>query len=272
MSGTFYPLLRPNLSIAALTVAVWGPERETVWRAPYYRGHWHLRLPSFAGNRMALEGLTYEILEPLTAYRVTYDDPGVYSADLMVTGSAPGFVPMAAPARGHWDQPTRVQGTLTFGDRNIAVDCYGMRDRSWGLRLDDASSRATYLYGLSGECNFLLMTQLSMEPPHTLGFLDRDGQRGAITKATIDAPRDDNHRMTRVAVDAEDEHGRRLQTRGRPRNNIAKQASPGFFAWMSMIEWDIESGGERLVGQFQDVWTPDKLALANRPWNERAQL
>lgn len=259
ISGTFYPLLRKNLDIASLTVAIWAPGQSTVWSAPYYRSHWHLKPPEFTGNQMDFEGLRYEVLEPLQAYRVRYQDANVFSADLTVEGITDNFVPIATPDRGHWDQPTRVAGSLEFHGKRIEIDCFGMRDRSWGPRLDDVSARATYLYGISAESSFLLVTQLGGDAPFTMGYFERDGQRGAIVRAEVSADRDDNHRVTSVHITAEDEHGRVLETTGTPKNHIAKQASPGYFAWMSMITWDIDG----VFGEFQDVYSPDRLSAAN---------
>lgn len=259
LSGTFYPLLRKNLDIAALTVAIWAPGGATAWTAPYYRGHWHLKPPTFTGNRMTCEGLTYEIIEPLQAYRVSYQDGEVFSAELTFRGITENFVPIALPERGHWDQPARVTGWLNFGGRRIELECFGMRDRSWGPRLDDTSARATYIYGISEEASFLLVTPMNTDKPVTMGYLERDGQRGAIAHADILAERDEAHRVVSVSLSAGDEHGRVLETRGTPVNHIAKQASPGYFAWMSMIRWDADDQ----VGQFQDVYSPDVLARAN---------
>jgi hypothetical protein len=260
ISGTFYPLLRKNLDIASLTVAIWSPGQSTTWSAPYHRSHWHLRPPDFAGNYMEIEGLSYEVLEPLQAYRVKYADADVFSTDLSVRGIAENFVPIATPDRGHWDQATRLTGWLELHGKRIDIDCFGMRDRSWGPRLDDVSARATYLYGINADSSFLLVTQMTGEAPFTMGYLDRDGQRGAILAADVSAQRDEDHRVTSVRISAKDEHGRELATQGTPRNHMAKQASPGYFAWMSMIDWDID---EPTYGQFQDVYSPDRLSAAN---------
>jgi hypothetical protein len=96
-----------------------------------------------------------------------------------------------------------------------------------------------------------------------MGFLERDGVRAVLASAEVDEQRDAQNRVIAAHVRAEDSQGRTLETRGVAKNHLAKTASPGFFAWMTMMEWDIGA-----LGQFQDVWSPDKLAeLAqhNRP-------
>ena len=263
LSGTFYPVIRRNLDIASLSVAMWAPGACAPWEVPYYRAHWHLKAPNFVGNTLQVEGLCYEVLEPLNSYRVTYHDGEVFAADLTITGLGENFVPIAAPERGHWDQPTTVQGWLELHGNRIELDCLGMRDRSWGPRLDDVSARASYVYGLSRESSFLVVTRHTANGLVSMGFLERDGVRAVLATAEVDEQRDAQNRVIGAHVRAEDSQGRTLETRGVAKNHLAKTASPGFFAWMTMMEWDIGA-----LGQFQDVWSPDKLAeLAqqNRP-------
>ncbi len=259
LSGTFYPLLRPNLGISALTVALWAPERSTAWTAPYYRAYWHLACPRFEGASMRLEGLRYDILEPLNAYRVRYEDEGVYAADLTVTGITSNHVVVASRAVGHWDQPSRVQGWLELAGKRIELDCFGMRDRSWGPRLDSNDARASYVYGINASGSFLVISQLTMDPPMSTGYVELDGERSRIAEVMSDIARDDRGRANVVRLQVTDEAGRRFDIRGRARNHLAKQASPGYFAWMSMFAWDF--AGES-YGEFQDVVSPDRLSAA----------
>jgi hypothetical protein len=83
-------------------------------------------------------GLTIETVEPLTRYRTTYADPGRFEADLVHEGIVP---PHAFPRgawpywnTGHLDQPMHTTGTIVLHGEEIAVDCYAIRDRSWGPR------------------------------------------------------------------------------------------------------------------------------------------
>ena len=83
-------------------------------------------------------GNTVEVLEPLMKYRTTYSDPGRFEADLVHEGIMP---PHSHPvgawpfwATRHFDQPMHVTGTLVLSGEEIAVDCFSVRDRSWGPR------------------------------------------------------------------------------------------------------------------------------------------
>jgi hypothetical protein len=64
----------------------------------------------------------------------------------------------------------------------------------------------------------------------------------------------------RVAIEAFDRLGRRLEAEGRCTSRLASQATPGMFAWMSLTEWQADGGAS--TGEDQDVWSPDLLGVA----------
>lgn len=260
LSGTFYPLLRRNLGVAALTVAIWSPGRDTAWLAPYYRSLWHLRAPEFDGKVMTFHGLRYEILEPLNRYAVRFEDAGRFSADLVFTGITDNYVVAATPGGGHWDQPCSVRGTLDFGGARVELDCFGMRDRSWGPRQDDATTRASYIYGINAHASFLVVTRYP--DGAASGYVEMDGARVRVIGARHDIERDGQRRAIRTTIELMTADGGTVRIRGHARNHLAKQATPGHFAWMSMFAWDF--AGESF-GEYQDVWSPDLLAAENRP-------
>ncbi len=79
-----------------------------------------------------------EVLEPLMKYRTTYSDPGRFEADLVHAGIMP---PHSHPegawpfwATRHFDQTMHVTGTIVLEGEEIPIDCYSVRDRSWGPR------------------------------------------------------------------------------------------------------------------------------------------
>jgi len=261
LSLQFYPVIRANLGIAALLVAVYGPNGDAPSSIPYWRPHWHLPLPSFEGNKFSIEGLAYEILEPLKRYRVTYEDPGLFSADLVYEGAADIHgTPSGSVYAGHIDHPMHVTGWIKLGETRINVDAFGMRDRSWGPRGDwKRGTRANYFYGIAKDSGFLVINLIEHDPPGLIGYIDRDGVRGRIVDVSIDRTDGLPGRIENVRVNARDEHGRTLDATGLARNHFAMEANPHQFAWMTMVEWN---GGE-WFGEFQDVWGPDLLSKQN---------
>ena len=83
-------------------------------------------------------GVSVRMLEPLTTYRTTYSDPGSLECDLRHRGiMAPHSHPVGVwPfwATRHFDQPMHVTGTIVLHGEEIPVDCFSLRDRSWGPR------------------------------------------------------------------------------------------------------------------------------------------
>jgi hypothetical protein len=91
----------------------------------------------------APNGVTIKVLEPLMRYRTTYRDPGAFEADLVHEGILP---PHSHPIGAwpywnsrHLDQTMHTTGTIVVAGEEIPVDCYTIRDRSWGPRPEGAT-------------------------------------------------------------------------------------------------------------------------------------
>ncbi len=259
LSGTFYPLFRRNLGVAALGVAIWDASAHEPWRARYHRTHWHLPFPSGELSDLSLAGLRYETLEPGWRYRVRYRDGDLLEVDLDYRGLIPVHEVGVAGGRGHLDQPCRFEGIVTLRGERHEVAGYDMRDRSWQLRADDRSTRAGYSYGIHGARDaFLAMSfRIGAEDRVVAGFLLRDGEKADLVSGTRRTLRSAAGFPTEVVIEARDARGRELLAHGVTRNRLAHQASPGLFAFLSFTGWDFAGG---CYGQDQDIWSADWLA------------
>ena len=258
LSGTFYPLFRRNLGVAALAVAVWDASAHEPWRVPYHRTHWHLPWPQGDLDDLALAGLHYRTLEPGRRYRVRYRDGERLDVDLEYHGLIPAHEIGVGGGHGHLDQPCRFEGVVTLHGRRHEVAGYDMRDRSWQLRADDRSTRGAYSYGIAGarDAFLALSFRLGAEERIVAGFLLRDGEKADLVAGTRRVERSEAGWPVRVVIEARDAVGRELVARGISRNRLAHQPSPGLFAWMSFTGWDFAGG---CFGQDQDIWSPDRL-------------
>jgi hypothetical protein len=82
-------------------------------------------------------GYGAEVIEPLTQHRLTYADPSRQnSVELEVTALNPAI--MFADGR-HFEQAMTVRGELMLQGTRYEVDCYNVRDRSWGKPRPEAS-------------------------------------------------------------------------------------------------------------------------------------
>jgi hypothetical protein len=272
LSFSFYPLFRPNLGVCSVAVHAWDASASEPWAVRYGRSLWHVPMAGCDLTDLDVAGLRYERLEPLQRYRVCYSDKGHLEVELDYAGLRPPHAPVVTDEIGHFDQPCRVTGEVRFGtDAPIAVDCLGMRDRTWAPRPDDARGAgraAAYTFGnASADDHFLVMTRPVGNVGHEIGglfsgYLVRDGEQAPLATAERRVVERIDGRPRRVLLDATDDRGRRLTAEGLCRNGFANQASPAQFAWMSMVEWTTDRGV--CFGEDQEVWPPDLLGPALR--------
>jgi len=259
LCGCVYPLFRPVLGVCSVAVHVWDERACEPWRALYSRTQWHLRMPQGELTDCAVGGLELQCLEPLRRYRVRYADGALCALELEYEGLfAPHAVGIAG-GRGHLDQPCRVRGELRLRGERIEIDGFEMRDRSWHVRDDLRSTRASYSYGVAADEAFLAVGLCEGDGCRiATGFLWRDGDKQPLVSGTRRVETRSGAAPQQLALDAVDAAGRTLSARGRVHSRLANQATPGMFAWLSLCEWQLE--GRRSFGEDQEIWSPDLLA------------
>lgn len=265
LSATIYPLFRPNLNVCSLAVYIWDGEACEPWAVPYQRFLWHLAMPTTDLTRLDLEGLRYEVIEPLMRYRVAFDDRQGTTFDLDFTGLREPWLASKSKHGGHFDQPCAVRGSLTLRGEAIEIDCMGMRDRTWSPRPDDRGGRGTgYTYGIGGaDTQFLLLTTLdgnagAFQSGVFAGYLVRNGVGSRLVDASRRVTARERGYPTSLEIRVTDDSGRTVSATGRCLNRFANWATPGSFAWMSMVEWTLDDGAV-VIGEDQEVWSIDQL-------------
>jgi hypothetical protein len=265
IGGMVYTLFRPNLGVATLVVQVWDATAVEPWRAPYARQAWHLPMPRGELTDCTLGGLHLECLEPLSTYRLRYEDEGAIALDLRFEGlSEPHEVPIGG-GNGHLDQAGRITGWLALAGEEMAVDAPGLRDRSWYVREDKRTLRAGYTYAVVDETEHLVVHSRGAagagdESMVLGGYLLRDGVKADLVSGTRSVGRRRRGHPDELTLDVTDAEGRHVVANGTTFASLASQSTPGMFAWMSMCHWSID--GRAALGEDHDVWSPDLLAHA----------
>jgi hypothetical protein len=176
-------------------------------------------------------GVHVRVLEPLRRYAVTYSDPGALELDLVFDAiMAPnphptGVVPFVKGV--HLDQAGHVTGTMILHDEEVPIDCYSVRDRSWGPRPQGRPRRQNGTGGAFGGVGYSFCAAGPGEAwlvyavpgpetdPVSCGFLLREGAYGHILagerRATFDAT---TGWPLSFEIEAVDEFDRRLSVRG----------------------------------------------------------
>jgi hypothetical protein len=142
LGGWAYCQARPNANLCNGGAWVWDGHGAYPWELAYRAEYSGLQLPPRRERDMRdfewPNGVHVRVVEPLTTYAVQFNDPGALEVDLVFDAiMAPnphpdGVVPFLKGA--HFDQAGHVTGTMVLHGEAIPIDCYSVRDRSWGPR------------------------------------------------------------------------------------------------------------------------------------------
>lgn len=270
LGGWLYVQSRPNLGTGSGGAFVYGPGAWGAWEQPFYAYFHHLPLPEQLDLRDVTfpNGVSVRMTEPGLRYELGYRfrDHDEFVADLEFVGLTPPVphVTGAPPFVGssHYDQHGRVTGTIRLNGETIPVDCFAVRDRSWGRRPEHIGrgvGRLSYLFGtVSADEGVLVFATPPADDPRSeveqlsSGYLFRDGSVQRLASATRRNHRDPNTGgVERVEVDAIDVIGREIRVEGETVSRLAMQT--GGLCVASLLRLSVD--GREGWGEDQDVWS-----------------
>lgn len=277
-------------------IFVWDNEGVDPGHLAYYKKAEEVPMPDAPDLRDITypgDGYSLRMIEPGMKYHLKYSDPSRnFALDFTHTGvhrphrfkaGEPPF--MQTP---HFDQLGHVEGMLTLRGENIPIDCYSVRDRTWGPRGGPyATSRKTfpdetkrvkhptgplwrqierergrgridYIFGHAGaDTGFLGFVRPqdgdgSGWMPMNVGWLLRDGEFAYLDKAKS---RMLNFRdpltgwNTHMQVALTDELGRTMDVEGFA---VSRMSEAGY-GTNQLMRWEMD--GKIGWGEDQDVWT-----------------
>jgi hypothetical protein len=264
-----YPWVRASQRLHGGGVMVWDDRGHLPWDCLVYDYAWNTPMPELGDLRDITfpSGITVQCLEPLTRYRFAYARPGceldlVYEALMephVIGHGDPGDLFTA-----HFDQPGHVTGTFVLDGEAMAIDCYSMRDRSWGPRAENRGLRLGYTCAQTADRAFLAITDPDRAGDQAqFGYLWRDGTAAALVTGTRTVEREGPY-PSFVRIDAVDALGREVHAVGRSVSRLSFTAVPYLFVWVSLVRWDLD--GVVAWGEDQDVWHVDRYrAFARSP-------
>jgi hypothetical protein len=260
LGGWVYTMARPNIGTVAGGVWIWDDTAAIPWEILYYTNYTALRLPRDQDlTDIALpNGVSIRMIEPLTRYDVRAQDEGRLDLSLRFDAVMPPRPLRKAGSAfknlNHFDQFGHVTGTILLHGETIPIDCLAIRDRSWGPRPETRPGKSAYVTGIANaDHGFLAVTKWN-DPSDTVayGFLRRDGKTGDLVGGRRIVERDPAQGwVTRITIDAEDEHGRALHAVGRRLSGIIINRH-SFIDSNGLMEWSID--GETGHGEDQDMW------------------
>jgi hypothetical protein len=257
IGGWLYTGVRQHPGITHGGMWIWDDSGWLPTDCRFYEGFSALKAPSMRGPDFAFpNGMGIEVLEPLTSYRLTYDDRDRVRADLRFDAVEPPVALQSGappyPKAHHFDQIGHVTGTVQLDGEAIAVDCHAIRDRSWGPRTERGYQRVGYTWGGSADLSFLTYTSPTEHDDrvHT-GYLRRDGELYRITGGDRRVVRSPDGRPESFEIEAVDEAGRSLHARGTALSHLQLPGAT-FTTVCTALVWDVD--GREVTGEDQDVW------------------
>ncbi len=270
LGGWFYTMVRPNIGTIAGGAWIWDHSAHLPWEALYSANYSAQQLTKDLdlANCTLPNGVSIRVLEPCQRYALGYADGDRLQAALTFEGVMP---PEPLTAVGsifgsahHFDQFGRVTGELVLHGEKIAIDCIGMRDRTWGRRPEDRPRQAVYVTGAADAAHgFLAVTDGRPEQDQvTYGFLRRAGRTVSLASGERVVERDPtNGWITRIQLTARDTEGRELNAVGVPVSRILLNRHT-FIDINSLIRWDFD--GLTAWGEDQDMWPVHRWARTRR--------
>jgi hypothetical protein len=249
--GFVYYFFRPNMNLLCGGPAIWDPSGPHSWNCLYYDWQHIQAIPEGAQkfNVTAPNSLAVKVVEPLKKYRIAYDKFGCQLA-LEWTAIAPAHEfameehanGASAENRFHLEQCGRVKGTLRLRGETYAIDCYSLRDTSYGRRHLGATLKGSYFWGIqSPENAFHTMTMGEGDEQKVVGgFLIRDGKMASLVRGQRRVIQHGPYTPAVFTFDAEDDLGRKLAVKGRTHSDLLFMGYPDVAIVWSMLEVDYE--------------------------------
>lgn len=263
INGFVYYFHDARTGISGGGPAIWDPTGEETYDCLFYDWRW-TQPPTGAldYNDFTLpNSLCHRVIEPQQRYRLTYSALGL-DLDLEWTAlMEPHVLGAASAEHGHIDQPGHARGELTLHGEHIAVDCYSMRDRTWGPHRPGARQSGDYLWAVADPENHwhaLTMARDTPGPDTVLGgYVVRGGERAELVSGERHVLQRRSGAPLRVVLDAVDDRGRPLHAEGDVRTALRWLGWPGRMTFWTLTAWRWD--GLHGWGEDQEFFARDQV-------------
>ncbi len=245
LHGFIQYYFRPNMGMLNGGPVMWDLSGRTQWDCLYY--NWsHLQAAPEGVQKFdmrAANSLQVKVLEPLKRYSIKYDHEGL-QMDLEWEAIGPmhelktGDAGQQATAKFHIEQPGRMRGVIRQEGNVREIDCYSMRDTSYGRR--DYASLATggYFWGVSAESSFHAIAMGEAEQKVIGGYLYKDGQLASLASGSRRITEYGRLGPTRAVFEAVDKLGRTIKATAEIDEGLIFTGYTDHTVVWSLMEWD----------------------------------
>ncbi|MCK0177041.1 MULTISPECIES: hypothetical protein [Mycobacteriaceae] len=243
--------------------ALWDPAGEEIYDCLFY--DWRWQQPPTGAMEFAdftlPNSLRHEVVEPLRHYRLSYAALGLEFELEWTALMGPHALGPASAQRCHLDQPGRIRGRMRLGGEDLDLDCFSMRDRTWGPHRPGARRSGDYLWAIAGpDDHWHAITMAGDRPGADVlvgGYLVRDGRLGELKQGSRLVPERRRGAPRRVVFDAEDEFGRTLHAEGDVRTALRWLGWPGRMTFWTLTDWRWD--GRQGWGEDQEFFAREQV-------------
>jgi hypothetical protein len=175
------------------------------------------------------------------------------------------IAPDASPGmfQGHMNQAGRVSGTFQLYGQTSQINCFSVRDRSWGPRKVATGHRAGNCHGTGANASFYIYVKPDEQGKEWIsnGHLLIGDTLARVVSGERQIHWVDDQ-ATKIELVTEDELGRRMVARGECLNQRLTRSPPNLCVVLNLVKWEID--GVTLWGESHDVWADDAWVESGR--------
>lgn len=244
--GLIQYYFRPNMGMLNGGPALWDPSGTFQWNCLYYNWSHLQAMPQGAEkfDMTARNSLSVKVIDPLERYRITYDKEG-FELDLEWHALGPMHelnthdAAQKATARFHIEQPGRMKGRIRRHGTEYAVDCFSMRDTSYGPRDYESLARGGYFWGIAAGSSFHALCMGDGREANCVGgYLMKDGEMASLASGKRTILDYGQFGPSRILFEGTDELGRTMRAEGKVDPGLVFTGYTDHTVVWSLTEWN----------------------------------
>ena len=248
--GMIQYYFRPNMGMLNGGPVLWDPSGQFQWNCLYYNWSHLQAMPQVNGkfDMQARNSLAVRMVEPLKCYSIQYDKEG-FKLDLIWEAGGPchelvtGDPGQKATAGFHIEQPGRMTGLIRRHGEEFRVDCFSMRDTSYGAREYESLASGGYFWGIAEHSSFhaLCMTTgdgLGREANCIGGYIMQDGEMASMASGKRTVLEFGQFGPSKVLFEGTDKLGRSMRATGTIDPGLVFTGYTDHTVVWSLAEWD----------------------------------
>lgn len=259
LHGMIQYYFRPNMGMLNGGPVLWDPSGTFQWNCLHYQWSHLQALPEGVKGKFDMQArnsLSCRMIEPMRRYKIDYDRDGLI-LDLTWTAIGPahelrtGDSGQAATAKFHIEQPGRMTGTLARHGEVMAIDCFSMRDTSYGAREYESLACGGYFWGVGQDAAFHAIAMGEGAEARSIGgFIWQDGEMASLSAGLRTVLEWGQFGPAKVLWQATDTMGRTMEAIGRIDPGLVFTGYTDHTVVWSLTRWDWN--GTELWGDNQE--------------------